>query len=115
MKSSGSYYSRPPFALGLALALGLGLAPLTVRGQSIPNPSFELDTFTNSSGYISNNFPITGWTGSPTNAVGLSPAGGVATYANNGVIPDGKQVAFLQSGPGIVATLSTVITGLTPG
>jgi len=115
MKSSGSYYSRPPFALGLALALGLGLAPLPVRGQSIPNPSFELDTFTNSSGYISNNFPITGWTGSPTNAVGLSPAGGVATYANNGVIPDGKQVAFLQSGPGIVATLSTVITGLTPG
>ena len=44
-------------------------------GQTIPNPSFEADTFTTFPGYISVNAPITGWTANPTDEVGLNPAG----------------------------------------
>ncbi len=39
-------------------------------GQTIPNPSFEADTFTNSPGYISVNAAITGWTGYSARAGG---------------------------------------------
>src|ERR1019366_8394848 len=48
----------------------------TALGQTIPNPSFQTDTFTTSPGYISVNAPITGWTATPTDEVGLNPAGG---------------------------------------
>ncbi len=86
-------------------------------GQTIPNPSFEADTFTVSPGYISGNAPITGWTGAPADRVGLNPAGD-SPFANNGTIPDGNQVAFIQanvSDPLTPSTLSTTISGLTPG
>jgi len=89
----------------------------TALGQTIPNPSFEADTFTVFPGYISVNAPITGWTANPADEVGLNPAGG-SPFADNGVVPDGTNVAFIQAGsaadsqPG---TLSTTITGLTVG
>ncbi len=85
-------------------------------GQTIPNPSFEIDTFTVSPGYISSNAPITGWTGTPPERVGLNSASG--PFADNGTIPDGNNVAFLQANstdPGTVSTLSTTISGLTVG
>lgn len=84
------------------------------RGQTIPNPSFETDTFTTFPGYISGNGPITGWTGTPENRVGLNPGGG-SPFANNGTIPNGNNVAFIQNDPSALSTLSTTITGLTPG
>jgi hypothetical protein len=79
--------------------------------QTIPNPSFETDTFTVYPGYISGNTPITGWTGNPESNVGLNPAG-TSPFANNGTVPDGLNVAFIQSSAG-GSTLSTVISGLT--
>ena len=87
--------------------------------QTIPNPSFETDTFTAFPGNISvsGNGPITGWTGTSTDRVGLNPAGG-SPFADNGTKPDGNNVAFLQANttdPGVPATLSTTISGLTPG
>ena len=89
----------------------------TAFAQTIPNPSFEADTFTVSPGYISGNGPITGWTGRPEAHVGLNPAGG-SLFADNGVVPDGNNVAFIQSNtddPSVPSTLSTTISGLTVG
>jgi hypothetical protein len=86
-------------------------------GQTIPNPSFEADTFTVFPGYISVNTPITGWTANPADEVGLNPAGG-SPFADNGAIPNGNNVAFIQAGSAVDSqqgTLSTTISGLTVG
>ncbi len=92
----------------------LPLLPLT--GQTIPNPSFEADTFTGFPGYVSveGNGPITGWTGTPADRVGLNPADG-SPFADNGIIPDGSNVAFIQGGATGAASLGTTVTGLTVG
>lgn len=98
--------------LGLAF---LAACSLEVSGQTIPNPSFETDTFTVWPGYISDNSPITGWTANAEYRAGLNPATG-SPFADNGAIPDGNNVAFLQSDDGINGTtLETTITGLTAG
>jgi hypothetical protein len=82
---------------------------------SIPNASFEVDTYTNGVGYASQNGGgITGWTVSPSNYIGLNPAAGSNPFADNGAIPQGANVAFIQS-PGQSNTLATTISGLTPG
>src|ERR1039457_6047976 len=89
----------------------------TALGQTIPNPSFETDTFTTSPGYVSVNASITGWTATPTDEVGLNPAGG-SPFADNGALPAGNNVAFIQSGSSgdpSAGTLSTTISGLTVG
>jgi hypothetical protein len=62
---------------------------------------------------VSSNTTITGWTASPAHRVGLNPSGG-SPFADNGVIPNGTKVAFVQS-TGSGSTLATTITGLTPG
>jgi len=102
----------------VALACGAFVAAaLSISAQTIPNPSFETDTFTVFPGYISGNAPdsgITGWTANNINRVGLNPAGG-SPFANNGTIPDGANVAFIQSGTTGGTTLSTTISDLTPG
>lgn len=98
--------------LGLAF---LAACSIEVSGQTIPNPSFETDTFTVWPGYISDNSPITGWTANAEYRAGLNPATG-SPFADNGAIPDGNNVAFLQSDVEINGTtLETTITGLTPG
>src|SRR6185436_15537819 len=79
--------------------------------QSITNPSFETTTFAVAPGTISANSPIPGWnTGDPAKA-GLNPAGGVNSYANNGIVPNGNNVAFLVP----TNWLSTALSGLTVG
>lgn len=79
--------------------------------QTIPNPSFETDTFTNGVGYISQNTNITDWNTAFPNSVGLNTSAG--PFADNGVIPSGSNVAFIQSAGG--TSLSTTVTGLIPG
>lgn len=77
--------------------------------QSIPNPSFEANTYTVFPGYSSGNGgAITGW--SLSGGVGLNPASG-SPFADNGAIPNGSNVAFLQG----TASLSTTISGLVVG
>ena len=65
-------------------------------------PSSNGYTYTNS---------IAGWTA--TNQTGIATEG--SPFANNGVIPDGSKVAYLQVNNGQVTTLSQTITGLTVG
>ncbi len=108
---------RRPLAAAGSLAAAWLLSQ-AAAAQTIPNPSFEADTFTNAPGYISSNAPITGWTGTPAALVGLNPAGGNSPFADNGLIPDGSHVAFLEANvtdPTTPATLSTTISGLTVG
>lgn len=98
----------------LALTV-LAMGQWAAFGQTIPNPSFEADSFTVFPGYIADNAPITGWTANTDSRAGLNPAGG-SPFANNGAIPDGNNVAFLQSDDTVNGTtLETTITGLTVG
>ncbi len=94
--------------LGLFGALALVAAPPT-----IPNPSFESNSFANFPGYISGNGPITGWTTTDPAHAGLNPASG-NPFADNGVVPDGANVAFIQSVGGS-SSLSTVLSNLIVG
>lgn len=75
----------------------------------VANPSFEADTFNVWPGYVNGNGPITGWTAA--GGAGVNPAGGSAPFADNGSIPDGRQVAFIQQD----SALSQVISGFTIG
>ena len=99
--------SFAPLALAAALFL-----PALSGAQTIPNPSFEADTFAVFPGYASNNGgAITGWTSTTPASVGLNPAAG-SPFADNGTVPAGPNVAFLQSTAG-GTNLSTTISGLT--
>ncbi|MEO7679011.1 MAG: immunoglobulin domain-containing protein, partial [Verrucomicrobiota bacterium] len=92
------------------------IAP-AIFAATIPNPSFETDTFTVSPGYVSGNSPITGWTNNNPNRVGINPSGG-SPFADNGTIPAGSKVAFIQSSAAETpegVTLSTVISSLVVG
>jgi len=104
-------------ALASCLAAVLFLPPLPLVAQTITNPGFEANSFTIFPGYIDGspaqapNGPITGWTGTPVNRTGLNPAG-TSPFANNGIIPEGTNVAFLQAGASGAASLQTTVTGL---
>jgi hypothetical protein len=104
-----------PRAACAAASLCLFLFPaIRATAQTIPNPSFETDTFVNFPGYAHlNGGVITGWTSTTIASVGLNPGGGTP-FADNGTIPAGLNVAFLQSTAG-GTNLSTTITGLTSG
>ena len=82
--------------------------------QSIPNPSFEANNYTTYPGYASvNGGSISGWTISDPTTTGINPSG-ASPFADNGAIPNGSRVAFIQSA-GPTNKLSTTITGLTIG
>ena len=93
----------------------MALASASLHGQSISNASFEANTFTSFPGYASGNGGvITDWTLSNNTRIGLNPGGGTP-FANNGTIPTGSNVAFLQAGSSGAATMSQTVTGLTIG
>ncbi|MGC8625624.1 MAG: PEP-CTERM sorting domain-containing protein [Phycisphaerae bacterium] len=77
----------------------------------IANPSFEGSGQPSGNGYTYTN-AIAGWTA--TNETGIS-TGGSSPFANNGTIPDGSKVAYLQVNNAQVTTLSQMIGGLTVG
>jgi microcystin-dependent protein len=98
-----------------AAELPLHAHSLAAPAETIANRSFEADLFTVAPGYATDNGgTISGWTF--TGRPGLNPAGG-SPFANNGLTPDGTQVAFLQSvsGGAGVTSLSTTLTGLATG
>jgi len=113
---------RSPWTFNRAGALAGAIVVLlcgAALGQTIPNPSFEADTFTVWPGYVSGQTPaaITGWTVDSPNGAGLNPIGdGRSPFADNGAVPDGRQVLFIQSGASTSeTTVSTTISGLTIG
>ena len=100
--------------LAIVAVLGLWGACTPGVAQTISNPSFESNSFTVYPGYISSNTTIVGWTTTNTNRAGLNPASG-NPFADNGTIPDGNNVAFIQSDPSLNSSLSTVISNLVVG
>ena len=109
--------SPPPISRAVCLAASIAVALFqgeTASAQTISNPGFETDTFTVFPGYVSNNGPITGWYGDPVSKIGINPAG-TSPFANNGTIPEGSQVAFIQNNGAAGTFLETDITGLTAG
>lgn len=90
------------------------LAGTNSPAQTIYNPSFELNWFTVFPGYCSSNGVITGWTASDAAAVGLNSAGD-NPFANNGVTPNGTNVAFIQAAGGATNWLATTLSNLTAG
>ena len=76
---------------------------------SVQNGSFEADT-SDGVGYLSYSTAITGWVVSPDGCqFGLNNSS--QPFADNGTIPDGNEVAFLQK----VASLSQTIDGFEAG
>ena len=107
--NAGTYTLVASNAVGVTVS-----SSYVVNVGYITNPSFEADTFPTYPGYVSGNFPITGWAASvPANA-GINPSGS-SPFADNGTIPDGAQVAFIQSSGGSYSALSTPITALVSG
>lgn len=98
-------------------------AQLTV-GIAMTNPSFEADAFLYWPGYSGanpggtstdpgDNWAITGWTQSHLEGSGINPiSNGASPFADNGVIPHGTNVVFLQAAD---STLSQTVSGLTVG
>jgi hypothetical protein len=85
------------------------VARLTV-GLPMTNPSFEADLFTVAPGYVSGNTPITGW--ASEGGHGINPVSdGQSPFADTGVIPHGRQVAFMQAD----GALSQLVSGFTVG
>jgi Concanavalin A-like lectin/glucanases superfamily len=101
----------------ILLALTLTLITPAAWAQTISNPSFEANHYSVSPGYASGNGGvITGWTLSDPTRIGLN-LGGTNTpglFADNGAIPAGTNVAFIQSN-GTTNSISTTISGLLPG
>ncbi|MDQ8196106.1 hypothetical protein QEH59_16850 [Coraliomargarita sp. SDUM461004] len=88
----------------------------SLQAQSLVNTGFEEETFGTAPGYISSgaNGSITGWTANDNSRVGLNSTG---PFSNNGAVPEGSQVAFVQAVTGSSNTLTSAsgITGLTAG
>ncbi len=108
--STGAYsvivYSGASAVTSSASALSFG---------PIANPGFEADSFFTPPGYINSNVAISGWTASNPGRIGVNPLiDGQSVLANNGAVPEGRQVGFIQSN-GSTNHLSTTLTGLTPG
>jgi hypothetical protein len=99
-----------------------------VVGLPMDNPSFEVDSFESWPGYSGDNnpggnpdtppgpnIPITGWTQDDVTGSGLNPiANGASPFADNGIIPHGRQVAFIQ-GVGGTGSIAQTVGGLTSG
>jgi hypothetical protein len=93
-----------------------GLATLAAGAPQLTNPSFEVDRYSKWPGYARHNGgAITGWEGvSGINPLWRNPEaqqGPDAPFLDNGKIPHGKQLAFIQ-GPG---KLSQRLSGLEAG
>jgi hypothetical protein len=100
-----------------AMLSGLWMATDIVAANLVTNPSFENNqaSFVNFPGYISGNTTIDSWTENAANRVGINGNSGSGyPFADNGTIPDGVAVGFIQSN-GAASTLSQSISGLSIG
>jgi hypothetical protein len=80
------------------------------------NPSFEENTFSNWPGYVNDiNGAITGWSSQATGGRGINPVAPFGAndspFADNGTIPNGRQVLFIQND----ISVGQMITGFEVG
>ena len=111
IKSFPIFRSFKLATLVLTVAALAGLPGIASAGASviaIHNPSFE-DNTTPAPGYG----PVKDWKSTNTGATGVNTGSGA--FANNGAIPNGSQVAFIQSNNGKVEALSQKLSGFVPG
>ncbi|MDA8378915.1 MAG: hypothetical protein M0Z50_18130 [Planctomycetia bacterium] len=102
-------FGLPMMALAAAMAAGPGFTTaVNANVIAIHNPSFE-DNTTAPPGYGA----IKDWKSTDTNATGVNGQNG--PFADNGKIPNGSQVAFIQSNNGQVEALSQRLSGFIPG
>ncbi len=94
---------------GAALAiLGMTASAALANTITILNPSFE-DNTTPSPGYGA----INDWSSTDTSLTGVNVEGG--PFADNGAIPNGLQVAFVQANNGAAEGISQSLTGFVTG
>ncbi|WP_265594765.1 cadherin-like domain-containing protein [Haloferula sp. BvORR071] len=107
----------PQWALPRHFLAAVLLAALPASAQVITNPSFSSNNFTTSPGYANlNGGVITGWTLSNPNFIGQNHSATASPFMNNGQIPTGPNVLFIQAGASAGSNnVKTTITGLTPG
>jgi hypothetical protein len=74
------------------------------RVPTIINASFEVDSFTLGTGDVGQNGPITGWSSGP--AAGLNPGPFGSPFADNGLIPDGTNVAFIHENGALAQSIA---------
>src|SRR5437660_2837093 len=99
----------------LLVAAFVVLCESVAMGQSAPtllNPSFEQDHFSIAPGRILENGPITGWFSS--SGTGINPlTNGSSPLADNGTVPDGRQVGFIQGSGSMVQSIGGFVPGNT--
>ena len=104
----------PAVAIGFVMSVTHGWAGAS---PLIVNPSFEVDgDFSVYPGRINANGPITGWTASRDDRVGINTTS--QPFADNGAVPDGTHVSMIQHGPAdgsAATTLTQTVFGFTPG
>lgn len=105
MKSTVSPHRWTSFVARLCLAIGALFLALPGIAQTITNPSFEADAVPAFPGYTF----ITGWTTLSANSGGINGAGG--PFHDNGIIPDGEKVAFIQANE----SMTQLVSGFTVG
>jgi hypothetical protein len=102
----------------LVAIFGVAWAAAQVNAANlVANPSFENNqaSFVNFPGYISGNAAIDSWNGLANDRVGINGNSGSGyPFADNGVIPNGVAVAFVQS-DGAASTISQTVNGLSIG
>lgn len=103
----------PPSLKTTLTALILTGTPLFAASITIQNPSFQAQDFPGSPGYLGGANPatITGWGTTGGAGINGNDIGAGTPFADNGTIPDGSRVAFIQGG----GSLSQTVTGLTAG
>lgn len=100
----------------MILVVSSAFGAVNVVNGSFESPTITTGTSFDKYGYCLTTSSIAGWTGSPVNGAssgygfGLN-GGAYSAFANNGAVPNGKQVAFMQR----VATLSQSIDGFEAG
>ena len=92
--------------IAFAMLIAMMIVSSAFASISITNSSFEADAVGNAPGYCAT---ISGWT-TTDGGHGLNNAA-ICDFADNGIVPDGKNVAFIQN----AGSLSQDISGLEAG
>lgn len=105
---SFSLVAKAAIAGAVLATFGLTVGSASASLITVLNPSFE-DNTTPTPGYGA----INDWTSTDTSLTGVNAEGG--PFANNGAIPNGLQVAFVQSNSGVAEGISQSLSGFVTG